>query len=215
MDLGSVVIATLIASPSGALSPGPLTLATLAIGSKSGWRGGFLIAVGHMAVELPYVLALFLSMNYVANLLKGLLGDVITVLGVLAISFFAAMIIRDSLKGASSRDPGGSIGAANPIVIGALFTGLNVYFLLWWLSIGLGLVSMTSSIGATAVVVMYLSHVWIDYLWLITVAEASRKGLRILKGKAYSSLLLILGALLLIFGANIALTRFANVSIIP
>ncbi|MEM2253580.1 MAG: LysE family transporter, partial [Desulfurococcaceae archaeon] len=182
MDLGSVVIATLVASPSGAFSPGPLTLATLAIGSRSGWRGGFFIAMGHMAVELPYVLALFFSMNYIAQLLRGFLGDIITALGVLAILFFATMIIKDSIKGASNRDPGKSIKAANPIVIGALFTGLNTYFLLWWLSIGLGLISMTSSIGVTAIAVMYLSHVWMDYLWLITVAEASRRGLRILKG---------------------------------
>lgn len=215
MDLSSLVIATLVASPSGALSPGPLTLATLAIGSRSGWRGGFLVAIGHMAIELPYVLALFFFMNYITQLLKGLLGDVITVLGVLTISFFAAMIIKDSLKGASNRDPGESIRAANPVVVGALFTGLNIYFLLWWLSIGLGLISMTSSLGVTAIAVMYLSHVWMDYLWLITVAEASKRGLRILRGRAYSLLLLMLGALLLLFGVNTALTRFAGVSIIP
>lgn len=215
MDLSSVVIATLVTSPSGALSPGPLTLATLAIGSRSGWRGGFLIAIGHMAVELPYVLALFFSMNYVAHLLKGFLGDVITILGVLTISFFAAMIIKDSIKGASNKDPGKSLRVANPVAIGALFTGLNIYFLLWWLSIGLGLISMTSSIGLTAIAVMYLSHVWMDYLWLIMVAEASKRGLRILKGRAYSLLLLILSALLLTFGVNIALNRFTNVSIIP
>ncbi len=215
MDLGGIVVATLMASPSGALSPGPLTLATLAVGSRSGWKGGLLIAVGHMAIELPYVLALFLSMNYVAHLLKGFLGDIVTALGVLAISFFAAAVIRDSLKGFSIRDRGGSIGAANPLVVGALFTGLNVYFLLWWLSIGLGLVSMTSSMGVTAIAVMYLSHVWIDYIWLTTVAEASRRGLGVLKGKAYSLLLLVLGALLLLFGVNMALARFTNVSIIP
>lgn len=215
MDLSSIAIATLVASPSGALSPGPLTLATLAIGSRSGWKGGFLIAIGHMAVELPYVLALFFSMNYVAHLLKGFLGNVITVLGLLAISFFAAMIIKDSLKGYSNKEPVESFRTTSPVVIGALFTGLNIYFLLWWLSIGLGLISMTSSIGVTAIAVMYLSHVWMDYLWLITVAEASRRGLRILKGKAYSLLLLILGALLITFGVNIALTRFINVSIIP
>ncbi|MEM2347329.1 MAG: LysE family transporter, partial [Sulfolobales archaeon] len=49
-------VTTVVAiSATGALSPGPLSVMTLALGVRGGWRSGFQVALGHTIFELPYV----------------------------------------------------------------------------------------------------------------------------------------------------------------
>lgn len=215
-----IVYTTALVSASGALSPGPLTVTTFALGSRYGWKGGFMVALGHTLVELPYMILLYFFLSSIEGLLQGIVGHVITLIGASIVMFFAITTIRDalgSLKLGSMPYTANTTKAIlrHPVVIGILFTGLNVWFLIWWLSIGLGLISLAASIGIIGIFLIFLSHVWLDYLWLGLVAEAGRRGARLVGSKGYSILMIVLGTVLALFGINMLLKRFLLITILP
>lgn len=212
--LTSLAIQTIMVTPSGALSPGPLTVATMSIGAKSGWRGGVLVAFGHMLFELPYVFLLTMMFSRVEEILSSSVGGVIAAGGAIIILYFAYMLLRDALKG-FRIDNSRKQDYGNPVIVGFIFTALNIFFLMWWISIGMSLISSIASLGLLAIFVMYPAHVWMDFLWLAAVAEATKRGSRLLGEKGYRALLGFFGVLLIIFSINIVMKRFIGVGIIP
>jgi threonine/homoserine/homoserine lactone efflux protein len=185
-----------VVSPSGALSPGPLTIATITLGARGGWKSGALVAFGHMMFELPYVVMLTVAFNTMKIFLESLKALILCT-GVAIILYFAYMIFRDVFKGfrIENAKSGGKV-SRSPIVVGFTFTAFNVFFLMWWIS-------------------MYPVHVWIDFAWLSLVAEASRRGTRLLSEKGYRVLMTLLGALMVLFAINILLKSFLGFAILP
>ena len=57
-----------VVSASGVMSPGPLTFATIASGSKKGWKAGPSIGLGHLMVELPLVLVIAMGAAFISSL---------------------------------------------------------------------------------------------------------------------------------------------------
>lgn len=214
-----IAYTTIMISASGALSPGPLTIATFSLGSRYGWRGGFLVAVGHTIAELLYITFLFYFFSLAETILKGFTGDIISVFGAALVLFFALSSMREGLLGLKyGKTFHVNIGAGslrNPIVVGVLFTGLNIWFLVWWLSIGIDLISLVTRVGFIGIPVLFLSHIWLDYLWLCLVAEAGRRGRQIMSAKSYSILILALGVILALFGINMVIKRFTPYAILP
>ena len=49
----AIAFQVMAVSASGALSPGPLTVATMALGTRSGWKTGVFVSFGHALFELP------------------------------------------------------------------------------------------------------------------------------------------------------------------
>lgn len=216
-DLISLILLTLYISPNGALSPGPLTFSTMVIGSVYGWKGGFRVALGHMLVELPYIvmLTLFYSTIY-AFLLIFEVKALMTVIVSGFIFYFAYLALRDSL----SKNPITSISAtkffkANPFLTGILLTGLNPYFLLWWATVGLPILVKINEIGFHALPVMFLSHIWYDFVWLVLIAYLFRLGINLVNLEIYKIILMMISLAFFVFGINILLKTFVNITLIP
>ena len=86
-------------------------------------------------------------------------------------------------------------------IMGLAFTGLNPYFILWWLTVGAQLILMALSFAAIlGVVLMFISHVWMDYVWLTGVSYFSKKGTNIMGLKWYKPLMILFGIILIYFG---------------
>jgi threonine/homoserine/homoserine lactone efflux protein len=211
----SLALQTLVVSPSGALSPGPLTIATITLGARGGWKSGALVAFGHMMFELPYVVMLTVAFNTMKIFLESLKALILCT-GVAIILYFAYMIFRDVFKGfrIENAKSGGKV-SRSPIAVGFTFTAFNVFFLMWWISIGLSLITRIFEMGIASVIIMYPVHVWIDFAWLSLVAEASRRGTRLLSEKGYRVLMTLLGALMVLFAINILLKSFLGFAILP
>ena len=207
--LGFFVFVALV-SASGALSPGPLFVATVNHALRGGGRVGWVIAAGHMAFELPLVLGISLGVLALVN--EPLIRFYIGVLGAAALIGFGALQSADSLRKLRSEeaeiDGGGlrlSVGRGRILfqafLIGLLFTGLNPYFLIWWFTIGLTLVVEGFALASLAgVFLMYVFHVWLDYLWLGFVAHATAAGSRFLRGRAVDLISFVLAMALIGLG---------------
>jgi len=134
------------------------------------------------------------------------------------IFFFSYLVIRegiDVIKAGFSRINKSKEYTLNPILIGVILTGLNPYFLLWWLSVGLPLIQVSMNAGLPLLLLMYVAHVWMDYFWLTVMGFAGEGSVKILKSKGYGSFLILLGLILALFAINMSLETFLNFSLLP
>jgi threonine/homoserine/homoserine lactone efflux protein len=197
-----LVARTIAITPSGALSPGPLSASAIAVGAALGAAGGLAVAVGHTLFELPYVALLARWAGRVRGLLAGGWGRLL--LGFMAgfTWFFALGLARLALQawGAAALPGGGGGplapgGLAGAVLVGVFYTGANPYFLAWWATAGFPLLEEASMLPA-GLPVMYTAHVWMDYAWLGLLAAGG--GAAVAAGhRAYAALM---GALSIVLG---------------
>ncbi len=211
MDAPSFIASVIVITASGALAPGPLFFAAISHGTKSGAKGGLLFSIGHTLVELPLVIVLALGLLAAADpqhikLFTGIVGG-------LALLAFGILQIRDSLRSRLDKPNSVGIYSRNPLLLGVVFTGLNPYFIVWWLTVG-GKIIQDALIFASfaGVVLMYVSHVWMDYAWLTGVAYLARMGTNVLGSKAYRTVMALFGVVLIYFGFTFLLSVF-NISL--
>lgn len=219
MDVTQFVLSTILISVSGAFSPGPLTASAVAVGARKASKGGFLLALGHMIFELPYVMSLALLSIQISLFLKNALATYTLALFICCfIVFFAYGNIKDGamiIRTRQMRMSENKMYTLNPVFIGLLLTALNPYFLLWWVSVGLPLIQVSMSMGFAYLFLMYAAHAWLDYLWLAIMGMAGERSAKILKSKGYGFLLIGLGLLLIVFALNISLRTFLNLNLLP
>jgi threonine/homoserine/homoserine lactone efflux protein len=211
--LTTLAIQVIAVSASGALSPGPLTIATIALGARGGWRSGILVSLGHTFFELPYLVVLVFAFNVLTGFLRASVS-ILAVVGALVILYFAYLLLRDAYRGVN-LNTSNTLISTNPLIVGFMFTALNPYFLIWWLSIGMTLIAQIQNIGLTSLVIIYPAHVWLDFAWLSIVAELSKRGSKALSLRGQRIMLTTLGVILIIFALNTILKSTLNISIIP
>lgn len=201
MNLLDFVGTVIVVTASGALAPGPLSFSILMQGSKEGARSGFSCAIGHTLVEFPLVLALALGLFAAAS--QPTIKDVIGLAGGLGLIGFGILQIYETLK--TKPDSGEKPRARNlprsSLVLGLALTGLNPYFIVWWLTIGSVLIVQALAFAAIiGVLIMYVAHVWMDYAFLTSLAYFAKKGRNIIGSKYYKGVLIAFGLILVYYG---------------
>jgi len=203
MNLLDFVATVIIVTASGALAPGPLSFGILMQGSKEGARSGFSCAIGHTLVEFPLVLAL--SFGLLAAASQPMIKSVIGLVGGLGLIGFGILQIYQTVKSKTSLSSNNKTGRlpASSLVLGFALTGLNPYFILWWLTIGSVLIVQALAFAAIiGVLIMYVSHVWMDYAFLTALAYFAKKGKSIVGSKYYKAVLIAFGLILVYFGLS-------------
>ena len=199
MDILTFIVEVVGVTASGALAPGPLFVKNITEGTKSGAKSGFLFAVGHTAVEFGLVIVLALGLLTVAN--EPLVKLVIGVAGGLALLAFGLLQIRESLSSKPAETHEEKRAYKSHLLVGTVFTGLNPYFILWWLVPGAKLILDSIAFASWAgVLLMYVAHVWMDYAWLMGTAYLARRGTKFVNRKGYRIVLVLFGLLLIGFG---------------
>jgi len=213
----SLVVATVLITASGALAPGPLTVSTIAIGVNGGWREGFKVAIGHAMFELPYIALLSTTYYSLESILRWKsLKVVLAVILTIVIIYFSIDLLRTSIVKSGELHVKSGVAFKNPILLGVTFTCLNPYFLLWWFTIGMPLITYSISLGLPlGLLIMYIAHVWMDLLWLSLIAHLSFKSLKLIGGLGYRITLSILAVILLIFATDIMLKTLFNLKLLP
>jgi threonine/homoserine/homoserine lactone efflux protein len=157
-------------SLSGVITPGPITAAALAAGSRSR-HAGVLVAVGHAMVEVPLILLLaggigtFLASPTVKASI-GLAGGVVLV--------FMGVQLLVSLR--SGNAEAAAAVERHPVMMGLVVTGTNPYFLLWWATIGLALTVQATQYGAAILLAFAAVHWLCDLGWMEVLSIAGFKG---------------------------------------
>ncbi len=202
------IISVIVISLSGALSPGPLTTTAILMGLWGGRKNGLKMAIGHTIIEFPYVLGLIILLDTIRDLLMNtLIKTIMIATSSIFIFYFAYLSIRDGYRGGNI-----SINKEkprfSPLIAGMALTGLNPYFLLWWVTVGLPILTISLSYGLTGLITIYVAHVWLDYLWLTFSAGLGEAGSKLLKDWKYRALLIFIGLILIVFGITLLVTLF-------
>jgi len=207
VDIFTFITTVVVVTASGALAPGPLFFTNITHGTKSGAKGGLAFSVGHTIFELSLVLFLAFTLQTVSN--EPLIKLGVGVIGGTALLVFGFLQIREALIKKSTATSKGVIPSKNPFLLGTLFTGLNPYFIIWWLTIGMTLIIYALELASFAgVFIMYISHVWMDYVWLTATAYLAKKGTTLVGSQGYRILMIVFGAILIFFGFYFLVTPF-------
>ena len=189
-------VLVIIISVSGVMSPGPLFAANITYGLKEGFRSGIKIAIGHSIVELPLVILLGIGAFSLEIFPE--FRVIISIFGAITLFGFAGMQIKSMFKkngGISTKPKHG------PIITGILFSALNPFFIIWWLTIGLKLISDAMLVWAFAgVLIVFVFHIWMDFVWLGMVAFFASKSVKIISNKNYKIIMAGLSLILIYFG---------------
>lgn len=183
-------------SLSGVMAPGPLTAVVLNEGSRNP-RAGILLSFGHGIVEIPLMILLFLGFGAFLEgerLQQWLLaggGVVLLAMGIqimLSVSKPTATMTRGSRR--------------TPLISGVVLSGGNPYFIVWWSTVGLTLISRSSAVGALGFPVMVLVHWLCDLCWLCLLSAVSFKAGASLGVKFQRGVAVLAGLVVLIFAAR-------------
>jgi threonine/homoserine/homoserine lactone efflux protein len=195
-------------SASGVLSPGPLFLMNLVYGAKQGYKAGLKIASGHAMIELPLIIILAISFFQLTN--TAVITYNLNALGLVggtSIIIFAIIQIINTTRNKSLFDNSNSnyrvsFIADKPILLGIIFSALNPFFIAWWLTVGLTLISDSISLFGvvTGSVLLFSFHIWMDYIWLILTSYLISKGVFVIKTRYYYFLFAGLNIILTFYG---------------
>lgn len=211
MDLLGFGAQVVFTSASGVISPGPLFFANLVYGSKQGIYSGIKMAHGHTIVELPLIIILASGLITFSSITTtNLVSKLISLSGGIVILVFSAVQIEALLKKKKGEKKiyFNTHNKKDPLIIGSILSALNPFFILWWLTAGLKLISDSLELYgfAMGIVVVFSFHIWMDYGWLAVTAHLISRGTLIFRSKYYPILLLALNAALIYYGIYFIVT---------
>ncbi len=216
---------------SGAIVPGPLLSFTMAETLKRGFRAAPLTILGHGILELALILAIlgglsvYLQKPAVFNAIALIGGLFLLWMGISLIrdgmkgglSPLPTKIGEQEANVAPSRNDkrlglrASSIAATpegytpkrglHPVAGGILISLANPYWILWWITIGLGYLSLALKSGNAGVISFFSGHILADLGWYSLVAAALCGGRKFLHDAVFHVLIIGCGIFLLVLGA--------------
>ncbi len=199
--LAGLAATSFIVALSGALMPGPLLTVTVGEAARRGFWAGPLIIVGHALLELALVLLLLVGLGAWLN--QPVILGTVGVLGAGMLGWMGFLTLKASRRGRLELDAQNGSGL-NPVLAGVLMSAANPYWLIWWLTIGLGYVMFAMKYGVTGVAFFYLGHILADFAWYTLVSGAVAGGRRFLSDGLYRGFLAGCGVFLVGFGGYCA-----------
>jgi threonine/homoserine/homoserine lactone efflux protein len=190
----------------GAVAPGPLLFVCAYNALTAGFLAGMMTVAGHALAELILVVVLsaglagFLTSRPAAlRVVKIVAGLVLVALGVMMLLYVPTAEFRTGSAGASGTT------LAQPILMGAAVSVGNPYFIVWWATVGLGLLGGASLHGRAGVVTFYVGHQLSDVVWYAFVAGSIALGRTAVLGPtSYRVLLAASGLFMIGFGIYFA-----------
>jgi len=210
MEILNFVATVIFVTASGALAPGPLFFASLSQGVKAGAIIGLVFSVAHMLVEFTLVMLLTFGLLNIASEPMAKLG--IGIAGGVVLLVCGIVQIHSSISSKperTAREQSGKVASRNLFLMGLAFTGLNPFFVVWWLTAGAQLIMISLEFASLlGVVFMYLCHVWMDYVWLIAITHFARIGMNVVGFKLYRFVMVVFGIVLIYFGFTFLVGSF-------
>ena len=194
-------LTVVIISVSGVMSPGPLFTANIMHGLKEGTQSGLKIAAGHTVIELPLIILLAVGVISLETIPE--FKTTIVLLGAIGLFGFAGLQIKNALTKKMQTGIQVKHGA---FLTGVLFSALNPFFIIWWLTIGFKLISDSIEIWSYwGIGILFGVHIWMDFVWLGFVAFSASKAGNILSNQNYRILMIALSGVLIYFGISFVL----------
>ena len=198
MNIVLIFFSSFIIALSGALVPGPLFTITVSESLRRGFKTGPLIIFGHGLLEITIVILLFFGIS--PFLLEDRTRQFISVAGGIILMIMGVMLFKDAGKTRLDLSPGKKRTGLHPVVSGILGSISNPYWIIWWVTIGLGYLVSSLRYGIPGVIAFFSGHISADLLWYSMISYAVSRGQKIMGERGYRYLLSACGIFLIFFG---------------
>lgn len=189
--LGTVVVTSL----SGVMAPGPMFTMTLAKSYKSPWAGAQ-VSLGHAVIEVPLILLIYFgAAQFFQDIIVQL---VLSVLGGGMIIWMGIGLLRARKEVAR----GGKDTSYSAFVAGILMSGLNPFFLVWWVTVGSLLLMTFLEFSPQGLILFIVVHWLCDLVWLSLVSFMVYKTHSFLAQRLQEWIFIVLSVALLYFGGQ-------------
>lgn len=195
---------------SGALMPGPLLTITISESARRGIMTGPLLIVGHGVLELALVIALLLGL---APLLQRQEVFAIFAVGGSAVLLWMAFGMLRALPSLTLNGDIQPSSNRNLVITGALLSLANPYWIIWWVSIGVGYILHSLHFGKWGVFYFFSGHIMADLLWYSIISVALWKGKSLLNDRIYRFLTGTCAIFLVIFACLFAYSGIQKIGL--
>ncbi len=200
MTLFLLFLQSFVVAFSGAAMPGPLLAFTITKCSRKGFWMSPLIIVGHSLLEIAIVIGLVFGLSrFLGNrTVQGVIG-----LAGGAFLLWMGVTMLKSVPGLTltletapqERAVGG------PVLGGILLSLSNPYWTIWWVTLGLALLTRANEFGPAGLTSFYFGHILGDFVWYGFVALMVTLGRRLITDKVYRVIIAICSVFLIFLGA--------------
>ena len=199
--LAGVPITSFVVALSGALMPGPLLTITVGEATRRGFWAGPLIILGHGILELTLVVLLLAGLGTVLN--RPLVLGTVGLVGGGVLAWMGLGLLRASRTSRLQMEAKSTTGL-HPVWSGIFMSLANPYWLIWWLTIGLGYVMFSMQYGWLGVALFFVGHILADFAWYTLVSGAVAQGRRLISDRIYQGFLAGCGVFLFGFAGYFA-----------
>ena len=199
---------------SGALMPGPMLSVTISESLDKGSRVGPLTVLGHAVAELAVVVAVAVGLGPLLS--PDPVVGTISVVGALVLLWMGITALRSSksvaqqavtsLNAESVATTFRRGGSLRCVSLGLLTSITNPYWILWWATPGLALLTQAMKINHVAIGLFFVGHILADLLWYWAVSIAVARGFRGISVKAYRTMLVICALFLVAMSVKFAIS---------
>lgn len=206
-SLTGILISSFVIALSGAMVPGPVLSVTVSESVKRGFIAGPMIIFGHGILEVALIAIIFLGF---ADLIKNekFLG-VVGILGGGVLLWMSFKMLKE-IKHSETELIGNKKAWGGPIVAGVVTSLANPYWIIWWMTIGLGYVLISFKFGLTGLLVFFVGHISADLLWYSIVSFSVSRGKRHISGKIYTGIIGLCALMLIFFGISFTVWGVGN-----
>lgn len=202
-SLTGILFSSFAVAISGALMPGPVLTVTISESARRGFWAGPLITLGHGLLEI--VLLALLLLGFSSFLQTPRVIGTIGLVGAAALWAFAFLMLK-GLRGLTLDLTAKEAGGANPVLAGILTSLANPYWTVWWATIGLGYLFISTAFGALGVIIFFVGHITADLLWYSAVSFFVWKGKNYISDGAYRGVIFCCALVLIAFGGYFGCT---------
>ena len=198
MTIITFLIEAVLVSLSGVLAPGPITSICVGYGSEHP-RAGVWVAVGHGLVEFPVMIGVFFGVGAVMDL--SWVRTAIALLGGIFLLYMGIGMLRNIRQ----EQVTGNLSSRSPLAAGALLSLGNPYFLIWWATVGAGLILRSREFGLLGFAAFAVGHWLCDLGWDTFLSFLSFRGGQFFGRKFQQVVFAFSGCFLLFYSGKLLL----------
>lgn len=201
-ELALIFASSLVIAYSGALMPGPMLTVVVTESPRHGAKTGPLVVLGHALLELALLVLLILGLGSI--LARPAVQGVLAIVGGAVLLVMAALMLEavHNRRIAMETDSAATSSRHARMVLAGLTASVsNPYWITWWATIGLSLVTKAYALGVAGVAAFYLGHILGDLTWFSAVSGAVALGRRWITVRLYRGMIVVAACFLLVLSA--------------
>ncbi len=184
---------------SGAMAPGPVLTVTISETLRRGFKAGPLIVLGHAVLEMVLLLLIaaglgpFFEHPVVTTVFLSAGGAVLLWMG-------GQMVVTNKRTTEDALNAKGADSPYGPVLAGIVLSLTNPFWIIWWVTVGMGFVMQSLQFGIAGLLSFYFGHILADLAWYSFVSFSVSAGRRLCPPMLYRIVFITCGLALLGLG---------------